>query len=152
MSFLHELINSITDDELKEQLHERVDLVKHKLLFTEKVPLACLTATQQPQEALDYLIGIAGGERVSDPGLARVILYFEYKTGIPDLMQSAVPGLSDQWPAVRYNRVYLLDDTLALLREASDLVARLEDIAEMLHPGYFVFGNEGKTWISYNTL
>jgi iron complex transport system substrate-binding protein len=29
------------------------------------------------------------------------------------------------------------------------LIEVLEDLAEMLHPGYFVFGNEGKTWISF---
>jgi len=150
MSFLNELINSVTDDDLREALQERVDLVVHKIMFTDKVPVACLTIDHISHQALDHLLELAGGERVDDPELARVILYFEYQTGIGALMSKVIAGLSPQWPAVAYNRVYMLDDSLVLAREPRDWVTRLEDIAEMLHPGYFVFGNEGKTWINYN--
>ena len=148
MSFLNELINSVTDDELREQLHERVDIVVHKIKFMDKVPVACLTINNEIHSPLDHLIDIAGGEIVSDPMLAKVLIYFEYQTGIAALMSKVVPLLSPEWPAVNYKHVYLIDDTKVLAEEPEDLVASLEDIAEMLHPGYFVFGNEGEGWIN----
>ena len=35
--------------------------------------------------------------------------------------------------------------------DPEDLVIALEDIAEMLYPGFFVFGNEGIDWLSFKT-
>ncbi len=150
MSFLNELINSEMDDDLREQLHERVDIVVHKIKFMDKVPVACLTIDNEIHSPLDYLIELAGGEMVNDPMLAKVLIYFEYQLGIPALMSKVVPLLSSEWPAVAYNRVYLIDDATVLAKEPQDLVACLEDIAEMLHPGYFVFGNEGKGWVNFS--
>lgn len=150
MSFLNELINSVTDEDLKEALHERVDIITHKLMFTEKVPVASLNADHQPHKALDYLIELAGGEVLRDPGQAQVILYVEHQTGIGALMSKVVAGLHAEWPAVRYNRVYLLDDSLVLAKEPQHWVEQLEDIAEMLHPGFFVFGNESERWVNFN--
>ncbi len=80
--------------------------------------------------------------------LAKVVIYFEYQTGIATLMSRVVPFLSADWPAVVYKQVYLMDDTQVLAKEPQDMVALLEDIAEMLHPGFFVFGNGGKGWVN----
>lgn len=148
MSFLNELINSVVDEDLREQLHERVDIVIHKIKFMDKVPVACLTIDHQFHSPFDYIIALAGGVQVNDLMLAKVLIYFEYQTGIPELLSKVVPSLSPEWPAVVYKQVYLMDDTMALAKEPQDMVACLEDIAEMLHPGYFVFGNEGKGWIN----
>jgi len=148
MSFLNELINSVTDDELREQLHERVDIVIHKIKFMDKIAVACLSIDNEIHPPLDHLIDLAGGEVVNDPMLSKVLIYFEYQTGIAALMSKVVPVLSPEWPAVAYKRVYLMDDTKVLAKEPQDLVASLEDIAEMLHPGYFVFGNEGEQWVN----
>jgi hypothetical protein len=151
MSFLKELINSVTDDELREQLHERVDIVVHKIKFMDKIAVACLSVDNEIHTPLDHLIYLAGGEIVNDPMLAKVLIYFEYQTGIAVLMSKVVPLLSPDWPAVTYKHVYLMDDTKVLAKEPQDLVASLEDIAEMLHPGYFVFGNEGVNWLNYSS-
>ena len=148
MSFLNELINSVMDDDLRERLHDRVDIVVHKIKFMDKVPVASLTIDNEIHLPLDHLIELAGGELVSNPILAKVLIYFEYQTGIAALMGEIVSSLSPEWPAVAYNRVYLMDDTKILAKEPQDVVARLEDIAEMLHPGYFVFGNEGESWVN----
>ena len=148
MSFLNELINSLMDEDLREQLHDRVDIVVHKIKFMDKVPVACLTIYNEIHAPLDHLIKLAGGELVNDPILAKVLIYFEYQTGIAALMGKIVSSLSSEWPAVSYNRVYLMDDTKILAKEPKDVVACLEDIAEMLHPGYFVFGNEGEVWVN----
>ncbi len=148
MSFLNELINSLTDEDLREQLHERVEIVVHKIKFMDKVPAACLTIDNEIHSPLDHLIELAGGEVVGDPMVAKVLIYFEYQTGIAALMSKVISSLSPEWPAVAYNRVYLVDDTAVLAKAPQDLVDCLEDIAEMLHPGYFVFGNEGKGWVN----
>jgi hypothetical protein len=148
MSFLNELINSVTDEELREQLHERVDIVVHKIKFMDRVPVTCLSIDNEIHSPLDYLIDLAGGEAVSDPMLAKVIIYFEYQTGIAALMSKVMPSLPTEWPAVVYKHVYLMDDAKVLAKEPQDLVASLEDIAEMLHPGFFVFGNEGESWVN----
>ncbi|MCY1509396.1 hypothetical protein D9M68_437370 [compost metagenome] len=150
MSFLNELINSVSDEELRTQLHERIDIVVHKLKFTEPVPVACLTINHTPHPALDHVVSLAGGEPVNDPLAAKVILYFEHRTGIPALMSAVIAGLQPDWPAVVYSRIYLLDDAKMLVKEPQDWVACLEDVAEMLHPGYFVFGNEGTGWVNYS--
>ncbi|MGF1923595.1 MAG: hypothetical protein ACQUHE_05410 [Bacteroidia bacterium] len=150
MSFLNELINSVTDEELREQLHERVDIVIHKIKFMEKVPVACLSIENKVHPPLDHLIELAGGELVHDPLVAKVLIYFEYQTGIAALMGKVVASLLPQWPAVKYNHVYLVDDERVLAKEPQDWVERLEDIAEMLHPGFFVFGNEGKAWVNFS--
>ncbi|RZK38763.1 MAG: hypothetical protein EOO90_21100 [Pedobacter sp.] len=151
MSFLNELINSVVDEDLREQLHERVDIVVHKIKFMDKVPVACLTKDNKVHSGLDHLIELAGGEVVDDPLIAKVLIYFEYKTGIAELMSAVIPNLEQEWPAVTYNHVYLMDDTKVLAKEPQDMVESLEDVAEMLHPGFFVFGNEGKNWINYSS-
>ncbi|MES2418511.1 MAG: hypothetical protein V4541_10020 [Bacteroidota bacterium] len=149
MSFLNELINSVTEENLQEQLHDRVDIVAHKIKFMDKVPVICLDMNGKPHDPITYLIEQAGGELVADPLLAKVIICFEYQTSIAALMSKITATLQLTWPAVAYNRVYLMDDTKILAKEPQDLVENLEDIAEMLHPGYFVFGNEGKNWVGY---
>lgn len=148
MSFLNELINSVTDEDLREQLHERVDIVVHKIKFMDKVPVACLAMDNEIHSPLDHLMELAGGEVVTDPMLAKVLIYFEYQTSIAALMSKVVPLLSPAWPAVVYKHVYIMDDTKTLAKEPQDVVERLEDIAEMLHPGFFVFGNEGEMWVN----
>ncbi len=149
MSFLNELINSENDEILREELHERVDIVTHKIKFMDKVPVICLTTNNEVQSALAHLIELAGGELVPIALEAKVLIYFEHQAGIADLIGNVVGAISPQWPAVTYNHVYIIDDSLVLAKEPADLVNSLEDIAEMLHPGFFVFGNEGKSWINF---
>jgi hypothetical protein len=67
------------------------------------------------------------------------------------LMGIVPPLLQEEWPAVEFSRVYLWDDNAASADSAEEAVNALEDLAEMLYPGYFVFGNEGQTWISFKT-
>jgi len=149
MSFLNELINSENDEVLREELHERVEIVTHKIKFMDKVPVICLTTANEIQPALAHLIELAGGELVPVALDAKVLIYFEYQASIGQLIGNVAEAISPQWPAVTYNHVYIIDDSLVLAKEPKDFVAELEDIAEMLHPGFFVFGNEGKTWVNF---
>lgn len=149
MSFLNEVINSENDEFLREELHDRVDIVTHKIKFMDKVPVICLTTDNEIQHALDHLIELAGGELVPIALEAKVIIYFEHQAGIGNLIGKVVDAISPQWPAVTYNHVYIVDDEQSLVKLAPEMVTVLEDIAEMLHPGFFVFGNEGKNWINF---
>lgn len=150
MSFLNELINSENDEVLREELHERVAIVTHKIKFMDKVPVICLTTANEIQSALAHLIELAGGELMQIALDAKVVIYFEYQTGIANLIGAVADAISPQWPAVTYNHVYIVDDSHVLAKEPADWVSALEDIAEMLHPGFFVFGNEGKNWINFS--
>lgn len=151
MSFLNAVINKIEDEALREAFQERVDLVQHKIKFMDKVTVACLNTDNTLVKNLEGLIMDAGGELQDDAASARVVIYYEKGSSMLQLM-GVVPALLDSsWPAVEYSRVYLWDDEAALVDNAELAVAALEDLAEMLYPGYFVFGNEGKTWISFKT-
>ncbi|WP_432709423.1 hypothetical protein [Pedobacter sp.] len=148
MSFLNAAINNVEDDLVREQLQDRVDLVRHKIKFMDKVPVAVLDARNVPNPALNELLDLAGGQIESDPKLARVVLYLEPGSSMFNLMGMVPAMLDKEWPAVEYNRLYLLDD-VSVTNDPSAQIDLLEDLAEILNPGYFIFGNEGKTWISF---
>ena len=149
MSFFNAIVNSVDDEGLRESLQERLDIVAHKIKFMEKVPVACLDTENWASTTLGDIIEAAGGLVQEDAMLAKVVIYHEPNIGMVELM-GIVPSLLDpQWPAVTYNRVYLVENDALLEQDASALVGALEDVAEMLYPGYFVFGNEGRTWTSF---
>jgi len=149
MSFLNAVINNVEDEELREELQERVDIILHKIKFMDKVPVACLNLENIPSPVLNVVIEAAGGEMQADPLQAKVLIYHQPNTSMLELMGSAPVLLKSEWPAVEFNRVYLMDDASAFFSDPESFVNTLEDIAEMLYPGYFVFGNEGKTWMSF---
>lgn len=149
MSFLNEVINNVADEVLREQLQERVDLILHKIKFMEKVHVICLNTENELSNRLQHLVEAAGGIMQLDPLEAQVLIYEEAGKGMLELM-GIVPGLiQTEWPSVTYNRVYLFDENQVAEGDAQVMVAAMEDIAEMLYPGYFVFGNEGRTWTAF---
>jgi len=149
MSFLNAVINTVGDEFVKEQLQDRVDIVGHKIKFMDKVPVTVLNAHNEVNEQLDQLLLLAGAELQQDPQQAKVVIYLEPESSMLNLM-GVVPALLETgWPAVEYNRLYLMEPLSGDFNDPQYLIEVLEDLAEMLHPGYFVFGNEGKTWISF---
>lgn len=151
MSFLNALINKVEDEVSREYLQERVEIVQHKIKFMDRVTVAVLDARNGLSTEMGWLINAAGGELQDDAVNARVVIYYEDGVGMLELMGAVPAMLHTGWPSVEYNRVYLLDEQSIGSISAEGAVDTLEDIAEMLHPGYFVFGNEGKTWISFKT-
>lgn len=151
MSFLNTLIDQVTDEDARERLQERVDIIQHKIKFMDRVPVAILDTDNRVDDGLKALLEEAGGSLQDDPINARVVIYAEQ--GYPMLqLMGVVPSLFDEaWPAVEFSRLYLWDDNAAIASTAQQAVVALEDLAEMLYPGYFVFGNEGVTWISFKT-
>lgn len=149
MSFLNAVINNVEDETLREDLQERVDIILHKIKFMDKVPVCCLDKENVVNPVLHVLIESAGGEMQEDPMQAKVLIYHQVQSGILELMGAVPLLLEKEWPAVQFNRVYLMEDTSAFLSDPESFVAALEDMAEILYPGYFVFGNEGKTWTGF---
>jgi hypothetical protein len=149
MSFLLALINNENDAVLREDLQERVDIVTHKIKFMDKVPVICFGHKNQAQTVLHKLIELAGGQIVSDAAQAKTILYFEPECSIADWMGNILGLLVPEWPAVTYKQVYILAGGRE--KNISNLVSNLEDIAEMLHPGSFIFGNEGSGWVNFQS-
>lgn len=149
MSFLNAVINKVENEMLNEELQERVDLIQHKIKFMEPVTVACLDTENHLNRDLEGIINDAGGILQQDVNQARVLIYVEKEASMLKMMGLLPSLLNKEWPAVEYNRVYLLDDQAAATKDPQEMVSLLEDIAEMLYPGYFVFGNEGKNWSSF---
>ena len=149
MSFLAAVINKVKDETVREQLQERVDIIRHKIKFMNKVPVACLDSHNRLNYTLEEVILNAGGLLYDLTDSAKVVIYMEEGKTMLELM-GVVPALVDNsWPAVEYNRVYLMNGQDLDASNAEDMVTTMEDIAEMLYPGFFIFGNEGINWLSF---
>jgi hypothetical protein len=151
MSFLNTLIATVTDEDSRERLQERVDIIQHKIKFMDRVSVSFLDTDNQISYGLAELLEEAGGSLQNDPMNARVLVYVEQGYPMLQLMGIVPSMLEEEWPAVEFSRVYLWDDQAAVTDTAEHAVMALEDLSEMLYPGYFVFGNEGLTWISFKT-
>ncbi len=151
MSFLNAVINKVKDEALREQLQDRMAIIEHKIKFMEKVPVTCLDNYNKLNYTLAELISVAGGVLHDFVDSAKVVIYMEKDTTMLEMMGFVPPLLEENWPAVLYNRVYLMEGQDFDAQDPEDLVAALEDIAEMLYPGSFVFGNEGVRWLSFKT-
>ncbi|MEE1945337.1 hypothetical protein VRU48_09470 [Pedobacter sp. KR3-3] len=150
MSFLNELINSENDPVLREELQERVDIVAHKIKFIEQVPVVCLDLSNSPSLLLAEEIKAAGGMLETDVLGAVYIIYYQPNKTLTDLMRE-VPALLDrEWQAVKNGRVILLNDDAERQRTPENAITLIEDMAEMTHPGHFIFGHEGSRWIRFS--
>jgi len=149
MSFLNKVINTVPDAEQKEALQDRVEIILHKIKFMDKVPVIVLDTNNQVNGSLNALVVSAGGVLQTSPEDARVLIYEEEDMGMLQMMGTVPVLLQKEWPAVTYNRVYLFDDPKLEAEDPEQVVSAFEDIAEMLHPGFFVFGNEGRTWTAF---
>nr|WP_199156445.1 hypothetical protein [Pedobacter sp. ASV2] len=148
MSFLNDLFIGL-DAAKQEELQERLDIVEHKIKFMDKIPVACLDLSNNPNYFLAEEITQAGGMIETDVMSAVYVIYYQPGKTLPDLMRE-VPGmLSADWQAVQNNRIVLLNDDVNRERSAENAVSLIEDFAEMLHPGSFIFGHEGDKWIRF---
>ncbi|MDQ8054441.1 MAG: hypothetical protein REI78_15525 [Pedobacter sp.] len=149
MSFLNALINSENDAVFREELEERLAIVGHKIKFMDKVPVVCLDTFNLPTLILADEINAAGGILETDILGAIYIIYYQPGKTLNDLMREVPALLDPNWQAVKYGRIILLNDDVNKLRTAENAVMLIEDFAEMLHPGAFIFGYEGDKWIRF---
>ncbi|UKT62672.1 hypothetical protein [Pedobacter mucosus] len=148
MSFLNDLFIGLDAAE-QELLQERLDLVEHKIKFMDKIPVACLDTNNIPSYFLAEEIAMAGGMIETDIFGAVYIIYYESGKTLTDLMREVPQAMDSDWQAVKNNRIILLNDDVNRNRNAETAVSLIEDIAEMLHPGSFIFGHEGDKWIKF---
>jgi hypothetical protein len=148
MSFLNDLFIGL-DAAKQEELQERLDLVEHKIKFMDKMPVACLDTGNNPGYLLSEEIALAGGMLETDILSAVFIVYYQPGKTLTDLMREVPAALDTDWQAVKNNRIILLNDDVERERTAENGVSLIEDIAEMLHPGSFIFGHEGDKWIRF---
>jgi iron complex transport system substrate-binding protein len=150
-------------------LEARIDAIASRARLLDARPrVACVEWIDPLMAAGNWvpeLVGLAGGRnlfgapgvhspwlkwdalRASDPD---VILVLPCGFGIPRIRaempaMTALPGWGDL-KAVRAGQVYLLDGNQYFNRSGPRLVDSLEILAEIFHPGVFVFGREGRGW------
>lgn len=156
-------LNTVTGD-LSEELHERVDLVIHKLkFFPDKPKVACITAINPfslSQNRISQSINLAGGfalENLNGEDIKlqnpAVIIIALNGLNIQDTMAEihdfiSLPNWRDL-DAVKNNRVYIADSKNYFESDGPKAVDALEAIAEIITPKYFNFGLEGKAWIKF---
>ncbi|WP_157263986.1 hypothetical protein [Pedobacter sp. Leaf176] len=148
MSFLNDLFIGL-DAAAKENFQERLDIVTHKIKFMDKMPAALLDVNSNPTYYLSEELSIAGGMLETDIFNAVFIVYYQPGKNLTDLMREVPAALNPEWQAVKNNRVILLSDDTDQKRSAENAVSLIEDMAEMLHPGSFIFGHEGDKWIRF---
>ncbi len=163
---------SAAGDALVARLGERVAAVERRAAALPDRPRVAVVEWIEPLMAagnwMPELVALAGGVnlfgearrhspwmtwealRASDPDVVLVS-----PCGF-DLVRTAeemgpltsAPGWRDL-RAVRDGRVYLADGNAYFHRPGPRLVESLEILAETLHPGAFVFGHEGKGWVTF---
>lgn len=148
MPSLHELINTEDDTNLREELIERLAIVEHKIKFVDKVPVCFLDTLGQPHVGPLAIAELGGAAVTLSPEEAVYVIFYEEGKQLNDLMRNAPVLLNEEWQAVKFSRVCLLSDDYSLSKP-EEAVALVEDIAEMIHPGHFVFGQEGDKWIRF---
>jgi len=148
MSFLNDLFIGL-DATKQEDLQDRLDIVTHKIKFMDRMPVALLDTNNNPSYALSEELSIAGGMLETDIFNAAFIIYYQAGKTLTDLMREVPSVLNADWQAVKNNRIILLNDDVNRERSAENAVSLIEDIAEMIHPGSFIFGHEGDKWIRF---
>jgi iron complex transport system substrate-binding protein len=160
-------------DTLLEELEERVDIIRHKLKFSESKPtVACIEWLEPMMLSGNWipdLVSASGGVsilaeagehspyikwediRLQDPDVL-LVMPCGFAIGrtlkeIDILLQQ--PGF-DQLKAVKNNRVYIADGNQYFNRPGPRIVDSIEILAEILHPKQFIFGYEGEGWIKFD--
>jgi iron complex transport system substrate-binding protein len=159
-------------DTLVEDLQERVDIIRHKLKFSDNKPtVACIEWLEPMMLSGNWvpgLVSIAGGTnvlteagkhspyiqwdeiRVQNP---EVIIIMPCGFSIERTLKEVdiilqLPGFSDV-KAVKNNRVYIADGNQYFNRPGPRIVDSIEILAEIIHPKQFIFGYEGDGWIRF---
>ncbi|MBY0244852.1 MAG: hypothetical protein K2Q03_05300 [Sphingobacteriaceae bacterium] len=150
MTFLSTQINNISDSFTKEQLLERLELVAHKIKFMDKFPILVLDSQNRINPIINSILDFAGAFEVQKTEEAVYIIYLESGKDLATLTKTIPAILDPNTAAFKNNRILLLADQNP--QKAEEWVSLIEDIAEMTHPGYFVFGNEDQTWSRFQCL
>ena len=160
-------------NEVIEELQERVDIIRHKLKFSESKPtVACIEWLEPLMLSGNWvpeLISTAGGTNVlTQPGKhspyvqwddirlqdPEVIIVMPCGFSIERTLKEIdillqLPGFNEM-KAVKSNRVYIADGNQYFNRPGPRIVDSIEILAEIIHPKQFAFGYEGDGWIKFS--
>lgn len=157
---------------LLEDLHERVDIICHKLKFIENKPtIACIEWLEPLMLSGNWvpdLVSLAGGVsiltetgkhspyvewvdiRLQDPDVLVVMpCGFPIQRTLKEIdLLLQLPGFNEL-KAVKNNRVYIADGNQYFNRPGPRIVDSIEILAEIINPKQFSFGYEGDGWIKF---
>jgi iron complex transport system substrate-binding protein len=165
---------NVTDvgNTLLEELIERVDIIRHKLKFSDSKPtVACIEWIEPLMLSGNWvpeLVSIAGGAsilvepgkhspyvqwddiRLQDPEILIIMpCGFPIERTLKEIdILLALPGFNEL-KAVKNNRVYVADGNQYFNRPGPRIVDSIEILAEIIHPKQFIFGYEGAGWIRF---
>ena len=158
---------------LLEELSERVDIIRHKLKFSEIKPtVACIEWLEPLMVSGNWvpeLVSIAGGVsvlaeqgkhspyvdwndiRLQDPDILIVMpCGFAIERTLKEIdILLQLPGFNEL-KATKNKRVYIADGNQYFNRPGPRIVDSIEILAEIIHPKQFVFGYEGDGWIRFD--
>ncbi|MDB5014555.1 MAG: cobalamin-binding protein [Daejeonella sp.] len=160
-------------EELSENLKERIDIIVHKLKFSEIKPKTTFITQLEPlvigENLMSELILIAGGSTLAATNIAstgvdlegfkledpQIIIIMPENYSIQRTLQNInlllnIPGWSDL-SAVKNNQVYIVNSENYAASKGIRSIDSLEILAEIIHPKQFVFGYEGNGWIKFNS-
>ncbi|PST81652.1 hypothetical protein C7T94_18740 [Pedobacter yulinensis] len=149
MSFLATALSGVKDPQLQEELQERADLVAHKIKFMDLVPVCLLDTSNSPAYQLSEVLQFSGAFLEPNPDGAVFLIYHQENRDLTALMREVPAMLLPGWGAVQNNRVILMDIDAYRWDNAEGMLELIEDLAEMTHPGHFIFGKEGDKWIRF---
>jgi iron complex transport system substrate-binding protein len=161
-----------TGETVVEELQERVDIIRHKLKFSESKPtVACIEWLEPIMLSGNWvpeLVSIAGGTNVlTEPGKhSSYVQWDDIRLQDPEVMIIMPCGFSigrtlkevdlllqlpgfNEIKAVKNNRVYIADGNQYFNRPGPRIVDSIEILAEIIHPKQFIFGYEGDGWIRF---
>jgi iron complex transport system substrate-binding protein len=157
---------------LLETLHERVDIIRHKLKFNETKPtVACIEWLEPLMLSGNWipdLVSAAGGVSIlTQTGKHSPYVNWEdIRLQNPDVLIVMPCGFSiwrtlkeidillllpgfKELKAVKNNRVYIADGNQYFNRPGPRIVDSIEILAEIINPKQFIFGDEGEGWIKF---
>lgn len=159
-------------DALLEDLHERIDIIRHKLKFIENKPtVACIEWLDPLMISGNWvpeLVELAGGTpvltqtgahsayidwtdiRLQDPDIMVVMpCGFPVERTLKEInLLLEQPGFNEL-KAVKDGKLFIADGNQYFNRPGPRIVDSIEILAEIINPKQFIFGNEGSGWIRF---
>jgi len=159
-------------NQLIEEIQERVDIIRHKLKYTENKPQVCCINGLHPAifstGRISELVGIAGGLPIPvildeytaeckfedllllDPDIL-ILMPFGYT--IDQTLKEMNSFINHEefvnLSAVRNNRFYIIDGNKSFNKPGPSIVDSIEILAEIINPKQFNFGFEGVDWVKF---
>lgn len=161
---IQEFLGTHHAPEAAELIAERIALIVHKLKFipdSQRTKVSYLKeiapVTFQQDDYVDQAIRLAGGIPQTDPqapDFSPEVLILISDQSIGTLL-SALPTLlsSNFWPetlAVQNNQVFLVHHPDFLRKPKVHPADDVEILAEIIQPGYFVYGRNEDAWMAFD--